>query len=708
MSESRRAAMPSPLPRIATLLTWRRTSLVIGAAALVAGVTVAQTLDTPPPQATMTPPADGATNTATGVAAILQAARNGDGARIRAAMAGATDPVIERIGLWALADAAPDTLSWSEADRAHRELKDWPRPSRRQTAAEKLIDRSSMGPRAIIAWFDKDDPQTPQGALVLAEALRSDGQPGPAAAVIRHAWRTMNFDQPTQQTILYRWYDVLKGPDIEARADFLLYGAQGPALLELLPRLAAEQQAIAQARMALRRGDPGAAELVAALPSAAQTGPGITYERMLPLASRGEIGGVMGLIDAMPTQNPNPAAAEKFWSKGALFKTVVRAGDMAGAYAIAAHSGLTSGPDAADAEFDAGWLAFSKLKDFKLAETHFARLQAAGGSPITQARALYWRGRAAEALGDPVEAQVYYSQAAKHSTTFYGQLAATRGGATNMVLGHDPEVDGDERAKFERRDWVKAARLIGQVGGHEAYHQFVAALAESVPNVSDEALLVDMARAQGDQELAMRVVRNAARRGFILPERGYPIVAAQTGPGLAEQPLVLGVTRQESSFDPLARSGPGARGMMQLMPATASIVARRAGLGSGSLDDPNYNMKLGSVFLGQLVEQFSGSYIMATAAYNAGPGRPTLWATTCGDPRSSATDPLDFIECIPFSETKDYVMRVLEATQVYRARLNGGAAPITLEADLKRGAYGYATHPSTVLSATPGFSAPAH
>ncbi len=177
---------------------------------------------------------------------------------------------------------------------------------------------------------------------------------------------------------------------------------------------------------------------------------------------------------------------------------------------------------------------------------------------------------------------------------------------------------------------------------------------------------------------------------------------------MAETPLVLGVTRQESSFDPQAHSGAGARGMMQLMPSTASIVARRAGLGAGSLDDPDYNMRVGSTYLQQLVDQFSGSYVLAAAAYNAGPGRPTQWVAVCGDPRNTSTDPLDFIECIPFSETRDYVMRVMENTQIYRAKLNGGAAPITLAADLKRGAYGYAAHPSTTLITTPGYMPSAH
>ena len=699
--------MTSPRHTRETLLRFRRTSAAVGAAALVAGIAGAQTLNVPPPQATMAPPVDSAGDPSSPVATILQAARSGDGNRIRAAMDGQPDPLVRKIGLWAMADAAPDYLTWAEADQARRELKDWPRPSRREVAAEKLLDRSSMAPRAVIAWFDRDDPQTPQGAMALADALRSDGQLEPAALIIRKAWRTMAFDQVTQQTMLYRFHDILKQPDIEAREDFLLYGAQGPAATDLLPQLPADRQAVANVRMALRRNDPNAPAMLAALPAADQTSPGVVYERLLPLMQRGEIGGAMSLVGYLPDALPNQAAAVTLWQKGAVFKTVFRAGDYDGAYAIASHSGLVSGPEAAEARFDAGWLAYAKLRQPKLADEQFAKLQAAGGSPITQARALYWRGRVADAEGDPLEAQLYYGQAAKSSTTFYGQLAATRGGSANLVLGHDPEIGAEARAKFESRDWVKAARLLYQLSPHDGFHTFVAALAESVPTVADEAMLVDLVRGYGDQELSMRVVRNAARRGFILPERGYPIRASASGAGMAEQPLVLGVTRQESSFDPMARSGAGARGMMQLMPATASIVARRAGLGAGSLEDPDYNMKVGSVYLGQLVDQFSGSYVMAAAAYNAGPGRPTLWVTTCGDPRNSSTDPLDFIECIPFSETKDYVMRVLEATQVYRARLNGGAAPITLEADLKRGAYGYAAHPATELSATPGFTPPA-
>ena len=344
--------------------------------------------------------------------------------------------------------------------------------------------------------------------------------------------------------------------------------------------------------------------------------------------------------------------------------------------------------DALDSEFETGWTALTRFNNPQIADDHFARLQRMSQAPLTQSRALYWRGRAAEAMGDGLAAQLFYSQAAAWPTTFYGQLAAARTATPVITLGHDPDITAADRAAFDSLEPVRAARLLAQIGAKDAFATFVTVLSESLPTASQEALLTDLARDLGNPSLGMRVVRNAARRGFILPERGFPIRATPGGYGAPEAAFVLGVVRQESSFDPLAHSGAGARGMMQLMPATARAVANRLGLGSGDLYDQAYNMTVGSAFLGQLVGQFDGSYVMAAAAYNAGPGRPGQWASGCGDPRSAGTDPVNFIECIPYDETRNYVMRVLEATQVYRARLRGGTAPDTLADDLKRGAYG--------------------
>lgn len=247
---------------------------------------------------------------------------------------------------------------------------------------------------------------------------------------------------------------------------------------------------------------------------------------------------------------------------------------------------------------------------------------------------------------------------------------------------------------------VKAIRILNQIGRKDLVKTFVLALDDTLPSAEECALLVDLARSFGDQDLSMRVVRGAAQRGFVLPARGYPVREVPLAPEAPEPAAIFGITRQESGFDPRVRSGVGAQGMMQIMPATARSTARRIGVAyePGRMNDPDYNMRLGSAYLGHMINGFGGSYVLAAAAYNAGPGRPAAWVGFCGDPRSAGTDPLDFIECIPFAETRNYVMRVLENVQVYRARLNGGSAPLTLSQDLRRGTFSFGT---TTIAQTP-------
>ncbi len=621
--------------------------------------------------------------------AALVAVKSGDGARARVIMTSTTDPVVRKLMLWALVDGAPASLSFLEAETAVRDLAGWPHIVKRELAAEQALNRSGLSNGGIVAWFSGRPPRTPQGVMALAGALRNLGQAEAARILIVKTWREVVFDEETQEIFLAKFGKLLTGADHLARADLLLYGPQGRAALDVVNLLPPEQRAVAQARIALRRDDENAAALINALPVQEQLSPGLAYERVLKLRDSGKTNEALALMRYLPTQLPNDAAAERLWHHGILVVAALQKGDYANAYAAAAHAGLANGADAANAEFYAGWIALSRLKNPKLADEHFERLQNVGQSPLTQSRALYWRGRTADAAGDLLGAQIFYGQSAKFNTTFYGLLAAIRAGDHQLSLGHDPLITTQTREAFEARDWIRATRLLDQVGAHETHKVFLLGLSEIASSATDEALLFDMARDEGDLGLAMRIVRNGARHGIVLPERGYPVRAAPQSPLAPETPLILGITRQESSFDPRVRSPVGARGMMQLMPATASSVARRMGLGNGNLDDPDYNMRVGSTFLGQLVNQFSGSYVMATAAYNAGASRPTAWTSVCGDPRGGSSDPLDFIECIPFSETRDYVMRVLEATQVYRARLAGGVAANTLEADLRRGGYSY-------------------
>lgn len=620
----------------------------------------------------------------------IDAARRGDVNGARAARDGLSDSLARKVATWALADYDGESIGFSEVDQARRELADWPRPARRQMAAERLIETSGMSPAQIVRWFAGNPPQTAQGALALASAYKMLGRSPEAAALVKDWWRNKSFDADTQRAMQARFADVLTPDDLIRRADILLYNPQSQAARELVPMLPVEWQQAAAARIALRSNADNAQELANALPASVANSPGVVFERAAYLRRHNLDNLALALVKDFPRDVDTPEAAKAIWDeRRQLVIGALKAGDYKDAYA-AADSGLSEGSEAADAEFVAGWIALTKLHDPEAAAKHFATVDRVGVTPITRARALYWEGRAAEARHDRRTADNFYEAAAVHKTAFYGQLAAEKLGQ-RLVLSGDPPITPADRARFESRGAVQATRLLYDLGYRDLYRVFVLSLDDILPSTREEALLVDLARGYGDQELSMKAARGAAMRGFILPQRAYPYLTPPEAPGAAEPAFVLAITRQESDFDPRTRSSAGARGMMQLLPSTAAIVARKIGVSYSSslLDDPDYNMRLGASFLGQLVDRFSGSYVMAAAGYNAGPGRPAQWVTWCGDPRGSA-DPVDFIECIPFSETRNYVMRVMENTQIYRAKMNGGSAPITLTADLRRGAYNYA------------------
>ena len=230
--------------------------------------------------------------------------------------------------------------------------------------------------------------------------------------------------------------------------------------------------------------------------------------------------------------------------------------------------------------------------------------------------------------------------------------------------------------------------LLSLEGERDVFRGFVLAVADSLSNAADFAQLYDLAKGAGDLDLAMRVARVAGQKDLPLTGRGWPTVSVEPVSGGAETAFSLAIARQESNFDPRARSA-FARGLMQLRPSTGAAVARRLGMGFSEdrLYEPAYNVELGSSYLGGITDLFGGSYVMAAAGYNAGPGRPAKWVGDCGDPRGGATDPVDFIECMPFAETRDYVRHVMENYEIYKAKLAGGSAPLTLAADLKRGSW---------------------
>ncbi len=633
----------------------------------------------------------------------LAAAKRGDVSGARMAMDSLQDPIAKKIALWQLVDNNAEAMSFFELDAARRDLAGWPRAARRDAAAEKALSTSGLDPARIVAWFGGVQPATADGAMALASAYQTTGRNKEATDLIRRTFRDKVFEADAQRSLIARFGGMLTADDYARRADILLYGQQGPAARDLIAMLSENQQATARVRMAYRQNSASANGLYNALTPDQQASPGVVFERAAYLRRAGMDTLALPMVVNFPVP-PTEEASTAIWKeRKQLIVSALKAGDSSGAYAAANNVQALAPADIAESEFYAGWIALTRLKDADAAAAHFAQIAAVGASPITKGRALYWQGRAAEAQGDPIAAQTFYAEGARYITTFYGQLAAEKAGLKELRLDRDPVITQADRTRFYGREQIRAARILADIGARDLFRSLVLYIDDTLPNAEESALLVDFARGYGDQDLAMRAVRTAAQRGFILAERGYPLLDHHftPGPGAAETAFVYSISRQESNFDPAARSGVGARGMMQLMPATASIVARKLGETHSidRLSDASYNMRLGSVYLGDMVSSFSGSYIMAAAAYNAGPGRPAQWAGLCGDPRGAQTDPLDFIECIPFSETRNYVMRTLETTMVYRARLNGGVAPLTLSSDLKRGGYVYS--PSVAAAYAP-------
>ena len=376
-----------------------------------------------------------------------------------------------------------------------------------------------------------------------------------------------------------------------------------------------------------------------------------------------------------------------YWNeRQSLARRLLRDGDDKGAYVLVSTHGQTGAEQLTDAEFLAGYIALRRLNQPDIAAKHFQNLANASRSVITQGRAWYWLGRAASVAGrDP---KPFYLKAAAYPTSFYGQLASLALGEDAETLARrigavqDPGFSQTQVANLAGRELAHAASLLAGWGEPRRAHAFLLRLDELSPDPSDRALTARYALGLGMPEMAVFIARRMGRDGVALPQAGWPMPvappSAQTSTQTQVDPAVaLGLMRQESSFEVAVVSSAGARGLMQLMPATAQIVARQLGEGTSAAaltGDPDHNMRLGTAYFAGLMDRFGGALPFAAAGYNAGPNRVDTWLAENGDPRAATPgtagriDMIDWIELIPFNETRNYVQRVLENVVVYRAK----------------------------------------
>jgi soluble lytic murein transglycosylase len=594
------------------------------------------------------------------------------------------NPVLRDIIEWVAMRTPGAKLDFSERVAFIDHHPQWPSINELKRITENIAIKSGSANERM-AWFSRNPPATTDGKVAYADAAMSLGNIDLAKTLIRDTWISGSFDASEERDFLSTFGEHITQKDHEARLEELLYAENRQAADRMLKRVSPPKAAVAAVRMALIAEAGNVESLIAKLPPDLQNDPGLIYDRIKWRRSRDKLDDARALLPTTPDRAPRP---DLWWKERAILaRDALENGDAKSAYQITINHGALDAVSVSEAEWFAGWVALRFLKNAEAALQHFQKVYDTVELAANVSRSAYWTGRAAQDLGRADIAAEWYRKAAVHITTFYGQLAVGR--LTDQTLPQLPQDQiptPQERTAFEAKDLTQAVRALADVKDAPYLRSFVLALANSSDFAVDRHMAAELAAQLGRTDLGVWVARQAGRDRIIIMTHGYPIPAFNF-PATPEKALQLAIMRQESNFDTNAESPVGASGLMQLMPATAKLVSKKLNIAynKGKLtSDPSYNVRLGSQYLSDLVDNFDGSYIMAAAGYNAGPGRPRQWAQRFGDPRSPDVDAIDWIESIPFPETRNYVQRVMENVMVYRALLNNTLnVPQTLEKDLK-------------------------
>lgn len=585
------------------------------------------------------------------------------------------DRLIIKYERWAELSRGLAPASFAEISVFIRDNPDWPGQSglKRQAEQSLMLEGTNT---TIISWFVDHQPQTREGKLKLGDALRAAGRVEEGNALIRRSWVEDTYSATDEKLFFDKYGDIILAPDHILRIDRLLWRGQDDAVRRQMRHVSDDVQALAEARLRLQADNGGVDAALAKVPPRLREDPGLLYDRLRWARDKSNDAQAQEILLKPPPELIRP---DLWWDEREIqVRHVIDDGNGDLAYKLASQHGLSGGSDYAQAEFLSGWVALRMLKKPDMALQHFDAVYHSAKYPTTQSRGAYWAARAAEETGDTVAATDWYIKSAENITTFYGQLAAAKLGAPELIhLPAEPTPTPDDKASFAKRDVVKLVEKLVQLGAPERIDPFVLRLAEQAGTGGNAVLVADLAKASGRLDLAVQVARKVQRDGIVLVDSGYPVLS-QGGrhDDATELALVHALIRQESGFNSGAVSKAGAQGLMQLMPATAKAIAGKIGLPFAQArltKDANYNVEIGRAFIGNVLSSFSGSYVLSIAAYNAGPGRVRQWLREMGDPRDGKLEAVDWIEMVPYSETRNYIQRVLEGLQVYRLRLNHGA-----------------------------------
>jgi soluble lytic murein transglycosylase len=619
------------------------------------------------------------------------------------------DPIGRKLVEWAiLRSDDTDSIEFSRYMAFISENPSWPAIGMLRRRAESAMWTDRLDPSFVRSFFGKDRPTSPKGKFALARALLLQGDRAGARAcpssesisdanrvnpicgaqsLVRDAWRNDNFAGDLETQALDVFNDLITPADHKARMDMRLYAEDADGALRAANRAGGNAQAIAKARIAVIRKAGNAKALLDAVPAEAQQHDvGYIFSRVQLLRRAEKAADAAQLILSIPPDHGQAVDTDQWWiERRVIARKLLDLGDFKTAYRITRDAAVPSKDNyRSESQFTAGWIALRFLNDPATALAHFAKVGQGNSNPIAQARSGYWQGRAAEALGRNGEARAHYEAAARYSTAYYGQIARARLGLKDMVLRPAPETG---RQPYEV---ARAIELLYAIDERDLVAGSLADLGERGGDPTALAAIGEVATRYEDARATLLLGKGALGLGLPLEHYAFPTIGLPEyrpiGPAI-EPAVAYAIARQESTFNPKTVSSARAMGLMQVTPAAGRYVAQKFGAPFDErrlLSDQSYNMQLGAAELGDLISDFRGSYILTFVGYNAGRGRVKEWIAKYGDPRDPKVDPIDWVEQIPFSETRNYVQRVLENLQVYRVRFGGGSK-LLIEADLHRG-----------------------
>ena len=600
------------------------------------------------------------------------------------------NPMARKILTWSALIRPDPANGFSRIAAFMAENPEWPDQVGLQRRAEEAMGQATPDDM-VLKWFAVRPPISADGNARQAEAWLATGKESEGQAALREVWINGDFAKRRELAFYGRHRRLLTADDHRWRLDRLMWEGRYWPAHRMLWKVTADYRALAQARLGLRHGEGNVDTLIAKVPAALKDDPGLAYERLRWRRQRGKYDGAIEILRSPPDFLVYP---ERWWTERAfLARRALFNGDVSAAYRLVKDHGLkpSHGRAFAESEWLAGWIALRFLADPRTAVGHFVQEYEAVKYPVSLARGAYWIGRAMDEMKETELAETWYKRAADHPTTYYGQLATARlrpGGSLQLPV--EPTPTEDERRAFNAHELVQAIRMLAEIDEHDRLRPFVLRLDELAKSPAWRVMTAELARDSDRPDLAVTVAKRAKQDGVKLAESAFPAavptpINVKGGLPPLETPLILAVVRQESAFNVKAQSHAKAQGLMQLMPHTALQVAKRLDLPFDRrrlTADSGYNLTLGHAYLAELLQEFRGSYVLALAAYNAGPHRARQWIKENGDPRDKEVDSIDWVELIPFHETRNYVQRVLENLQVYRHSLAKEEVALGLVRDL--------------------------